>query len=326
MPKEKVKIHSTHVSNLMEEPEKPIGQMLHYRAMGGDSAIVVSKTSISLFVHDKFVKNLIKFGRGANEYRDLSAIQIYQDTLYILSSPDKILCYSFQKDSIVKTYQFKDIYTARSFARLPNGKFLFTSVFFPDDDQKKEDQQPMVFFAENSNKQPEYLSLKQGDLQFSRRKIPMISPVNDLITTYQNYVIIRYPLTPYVVLYHWKDEIISLLQIQIRIKYFDHPSESNDDKIMSESDFLSKVFPLQDKIAVMLLKHNRSTSQAKPTIQFYSYTGASIGEIEFDATQLGMMPVVVDVDEKQMTILALNNDINAKNPYKLIRYLYEIIP
>jgi hypothetical protein len=327
MPSGKVVFGPMTESRLVDDNQSPLGIIMLYHRISSDTALALSRSGLSLFVNDTLAKVLIKRGGGPNEYKRIYSLFVQGDTICILNEPDEMIYYSMQRGSIISRKHFPEIVGAHSALRLPNNALLFSNIYISEPNKAVEDSVKLMYTmndAGSGTHQKTMLALTQGVLNFSRIITPVMEPGRNFLRLRDSVVCIRHPFSPYLTLFNWKTNTFSLVKMQTVLQYAEKQSEENDKKIKQESDFTLDAFPLEHAVAVPLLRKGKAAIDRKTCIQFYTYAGQSIGEIEYEHSQYGIMPIVVDISDSVVTMLALDKDTQSSHPYKIIRQKYEI--
>jgi hypothetical protein len=313
------------VTPLEDNLNAPLGQILYYEAISPDSAIVVARSQLYLFVNHKFAKIIAKRGKGPGEYQKLKSFSCNGDSLVIWDQPTKLLYYSLKQDSVIGESFTPSMYDAKSIVYLPNRQLYFSVM------QKLENagnQSAMIFCVSDihgSNPSIIPIPISPKQLEFPNIQNPFIQPFNSGIKRNGENVIFRFILSPYVVLLNYLKREFTLFKLQVTIKSAEKPSEANDSQIFATSDFVENVFPLANQFAVGVFRPNYQSKRKDMFLQFYSYNGQSLGEIKIDPEHYACQPLaVVNVTESEIEMLGLSRTVDAKHPYSIIKQRYNI--
>jgi hypothetical protein len=307
---------------LEDDINNPLGQIAYYESISSDSAIIVAKSQILLFVDNKFTKIIAHRGKGPREYRDTKSLSIKGDTIVIWDDPTKLLFYSLKQDSVIDETTTSLLYGARAIAYLPQHQLYYSTM---PRTESKDNQDTMIFCINHTHThKPTKISIPitQKQLEFPNLQNPFIQPFSSLKRNGE-YVIFRFILSPYLVLFNYLKNEFTLFKLQVNIKNVEKRSEANDSEIFAKSDFVENVFPLKKKFAVLVFKPSNQPQKKDMFLQFYSYEGQSLTEIKIDAKKYAYQPlVVVNVTEDTIEILGLNRAVNAQYPYGIIKQQY----
>lgn len=251
--------------------------------LGSDRMLIVdNKPSISLFENYEMTGNIGESGAGPCEYEGVSAFDVSSDTVYVLSAAQsKIISYSIESGECLGEISHEEL-SSQSYIYRTGNQFILGSQAYsfgtPDS--------TVLMHRLTDDKVMEPLKLNVGDLNRIKTPIALRAAGLDFGVSGKQ-VFTYFPLTSKLFVLNEQDDSIKSFPVDIDIKREEVKAAGEDidqllEIIRGDFEFISRIFTVNDHIALVYQQNAIDTEGSKYFIQLYSSGGDFLGEFEGD--------------------------------------------
>jgi hypothetical protein len=261
----------------LNDSKQFLGQDPVYFLLGNDSALIIGRRFIHLYVNNSFHRSLGTLGRGPKEYGSVNAFSVSGDTLFILDDTNaKIVGYSVSNATCL--YELKSaIFIAQGLTSIirKDGRFILANCQYVPQEFIKANVEgsgtESLFWMLYDNGEAQPLDFQRKNLNFYD-VFPLISGpyMGRGLRAKGNFVYACFHLAKQAVILDLTTLTFRTVDIQLDIA--DPTKKITLDKITFNGlDLVENIFPLSDGFAInsKVVRNDK----VKQIIRFYSDTG-----------------------------------------------------